>query len=247
MDGVNHRIGFADRTILDQICDLNWSSLDRQGITAVGWAYYYFSIQFRENLMVAYRLYPGDLLKRLVQGECDTDNLSPWPGVVEAGEKVNHDEFMRRLLDLAPIEPATRQRIEEAGASYLAQTRAEDDVTKASCIASYEDGGLECLFTALLACQCWDTPLLAAFRHFLVRHIGFDSNPEGGHGALARHLAPDARVDRLWRELYTLFIIAEPRLSNTSQLVPNIRQRITHPQSVSLPRRFWVPTRCKGT
>ena len=85
---------------------LNWSSLDRDGISAVAWAYYYFSIQFRENLEVAYRLYPGDMLKALVEGECDTDNLSPWPGVVEAGEKVNHDEFMRRLLTLSPIEPS---------------------------------------------------------------------------------------------------------------------------------------------
>ena len=93
-------------------------------------------IQFRENLEVAYRLYPGDLLKALVEGECDTDNLSPWPGVVEAGEKVNHDEFMRRLLTLSPIEPAAKQRIEAAGVVYLSRTRAEDDVTKASSMAS---------------------------------------------------------------------------------------------------------------
>ena len=70
-------------------------------------------------------------------------------------------------------------------------------------MASYEDGGLERLFTTMLTCQCWDTPLLAAFQHFLVKHISFDSDPDGGHGALARHLAPDVRVERLWQELHT--------------------------------------------
>jgi hypothetical protein len=204
----------GERTVLDRICDFNWFALDREGITAVAVAYYYFSIQFRENLEVAYRLYPSDLLELLIEGECDTDNLSPWPGVVKAGEKVNHDEFMLRTLRLSPIDPATRQRIEEAGATYLARIRNEDNQTRASSIASYEDGGLERLFTAILTCPCWDTQLLAAFRHFLVKHISFDSSPDEGHGALARHLPPDARVDRLWSELYTLFVIAEPCLAN---------------------------------
>jgi hypothetical protein len=42
-------------------------------------------------------------------------------------------------------------------------------------------------------------------------------------------------------------IINSDALEQFKALVPNIRQRITHPQSVSLPRRFWVPTRCKET
>jgi hypothetical protein len=205
-------IELGDRTALGDICDLHWSSLDRDGMSAVAWAYYYFSIQFRENLEIAYGLYPGDLLKALVEGECDTDNLSPWPEVVEVGEKVNHDEFMRRLLAISPIDPAAQLRIEAAGAIYLSRTRAEDAVTKASSIASYEDGGLERLFTSMLTGHYWDTPLLAAFQHFLLKHISFDSDPVGGHGALARHLTPDARVERLWQELYILFVIAEPRL-----------------------------------
>lgn len=201
-----------DCSMLTQICGLNWSSLDREGNTAVAWAYYYFSIQFRENLMVARRLFPSDLINVLVDGECDTDNLSPWPGVVAAGEKVNHDEFMLRLLQLSPIADETRERIERAGQWYLERTRVEDDRTKAASIADYEDGGLERLFTVMLTCQCWDTPLLAAFQHFLVKHISFDSNPDGGHGSLARHIAPDTRVERLWQQLYELFVIAEPRL-----------------------------------
>jgi hypothetical protein len=198
--------------VLDKICDLNWSALDRAGMTRCAWAYYYFSIQFRENLLAAYKLHPSNLLEKLIEGECDTDNLSPWPDVVVAGEKVNHDEFMRRALQLSPIDAESRERIEAAGHVYLARTRDANDHVKAASIASYEDGGLERLFTSMLTCECWDTLLLAAFKHFLEKHISFDSDPDGGHGALARHLESDVAVERLWHELYMLFLIAEPRL-----------------------------------
>lgn len=73
-------------------------------LTSVAWAYYFFSVQFRENLEIARTLYPADrLLRQLAQEECNTDNLSPWPRVANTGEKLNHDEFMKRLLRLSPI------------------------------------------------------------------------------------------------------------------------------------------------
>ena len=203
----------AHSTSIDRICGLNWRSLDRAGLSAVAWAYHYFSIQFRENLQVAYRRYPSDMLKRLVEEECHTDNLSPWPGVVAPGEKVDHDEFMRRALALSPVDPAMRRRVTAAGKKYLARIRAEPDSTKSASIASYEDGGLARVFAAILQCPCWDTPLLAAFRHFLERHICFDNDPTEGHGALARHLPSDERVAEVWNEFYTLLIVAEPRLA----------------------------------
>jgi hypothetical protein len=201
------------RKLIDGICDLNWLGLQRSDITAGAWAYYYFSIQFRENLDIVHRMHPGDKrIKQLVAGECDTDNLSPWPDVVQKGERVNHDEFMRRSLQLSPIDPATRRRIEVIGQEYLAKMRAQDDLARAMSIASFEDGGLERVFTAILMCQCWDTPLLRAFQHFLVKHVEFDSDPEEGHGALARHLTPDERVRPLWAGFYSLFVDAVPRL-----------------------------------
>ena len=60
-------------------------------------------------------------------------------------------------------------------------------------IASYENGGLEAVFTAFIRAKDWDTPLLQGFRHFLVKHIEFDSDPMEGHGALCRALVPDDR------------------------------------------------------
>jgi hypothetical protein len=201
--------------IISNICALGWARLDRADISAVALGYYYFSIQFRENLGIAQRLYPHDVaLRSLIKEECKTDNLSPWPGVAQAGEKLNHDEFMRRVLLLSPIDPKRQRQVEEAGRNYLSRSRSEDEHTKALTIASYEDGGLERVFKAILQCQCWDTPLLRGFQHFLVKHISFDSDPVEGHGALVRHLVPDERVGALWGELYKLFIIAAPRLAD---------------------------------
>lgn len=201
--------------IISDICALGWARLDEADMSAVALGYYYFSIQFRENLEIAHRLYPHDVaVRHLIEEECDTDNLSPWPGVAQAGEKLNHDEFIRRVLVLSPIHPKRQRQVEEAGHHYLSNIRAEDEHTRALSIASYEDGGLERVFKAILQCQCWDTPLLEGFRHFLVKHISFDSNPDEGHGALVRHLVPNEQVCRLWDELHKLFIIAAPRLAD---------------------------------
>lgn len=199
--------------VIDNICALNWTALGRDDITKVAWAYYFFSVQFRENLQIAHCLYPNDrLLTLLVEGECDTDNLSPWPDVAKVGEKLNHDEFMRRLLQLCPIDLAAKRRLEVIGLDYLKRMRSQDDEARAKSISSFEDGGLERVFSAILTCQCWDTPLLQAFEHFLRKHIEFDSNPDEGHGALARHLRPDESIRPLWDGFYSLFVDSVPRL-----------------------------------
>jgi hypothetical protein len=77
---------------------------------------------FRECLEIARKMYPDDeRLLQLDHDERDTDNLSPWPGVAKAGEKMNHDEFMRRTLELAKIPETTnrslryRQQVSESG------------------------------------------------------------------------------------------------------------------------------------
>jgi len=201
--------------VVDEICDLAWSSLGQQEMTHAAWAYYYFSIQFRESLDVALGRNPGDRnLIRLASEECDTDNLSPWPGVAAAGERMNHDEFMRRLLCLADIDSETRSRFEAEGAAYLAETRALDNAARALSISSYEDGGLERVFQAILKGQCWDGPLLAAFKHFLEAHIMFDSDPEQGHGALSRHLVPTDQVLPLWEAFKHLLTTFVPQLES---------------------------------
>jgi hypothetical protein len=154
----------------------------------------------------------------LHSGECDTDNLSPCAGVADAGERMNHDEFMRRVLMISGLPQAARARIEEDGHAYLAATRQLPDVTRALSIASYEDGGLETVFRAMLLAPVWDGVAMQAFRHFLVSHIAFDSDENGGHGALSRHLVPDDRILPLWVGFRNLLVSVAPSLLRPGQI-----------------------------
>jgi hypothetical protein len=203
--------GFVYKDVIDEICRWNWPQLSKENLIDVAWAYYYFSIQFRECLEIARRLYPDDVnLLELDNGERDTDNLSPWPGVAEIGERMNHDEFMRRTLQLTNVAVKRQQQLQNVGNAYLAKSRMLDDTTKALALASYEDGGLEQVFRAILTARHWDGPLLQAFSHFLTEHIRFDSDPEKGHGALCRHLLPDDRILPLWTAFREILLEAVP-------------------------------------
>jgi len=205
---------FAYEQVIEEICNLSWISLTQEDLINVAWVYYYFSVQFRENLEVARNLYPDDdRLRQLDQGERDTDNLSPWPGVAAIGETMNHDEFMRRTLTLTTISESRRRDLAALGQAYLTKIRTMDDDSRASAIASYEDGGLERVVRAILKAPHWSNPLLQAFKHFLAEHIRFDSDPEQGHGALCRHLTPDDRVHALWAEFRNMLVRAAPRLT----------------------------------
>jgi len=205
----------AHERVVAEICDLPWKTLSEEDMVTVAWGYYYFSIQFRENLELACEFYPEDPdLARLKREECDTDNLSPFPGVAAPAEKMNHDEFMRRLLPLSPIDDATRARFEAMGAAYLKDMREIDGLARALSISSYEDGGLSAVFTAILTAPAYDNPALAAFRFFLSEHIRFDSDPDEGHGKLARRLVPDATIVPIWVAFKQLFLDFTPALAN---------------------------------
>src|SRR5262249_2048497 len=111
---------FAYEQTIDDICNFNWIILTEKDIINVAWVYYYFSVQVRENLEIARNLYPDDdRLRQLDQGERNTDNLSPWPGVATIGEKMNHDEFMRRTLALTTISESQRRELAALGEAYL--------------------------------------------------------------------------------------------------------------------------------
>ena len=128
---------------------------------------------------------------------------------------MNHDEFMRRALHLSLLPPEAMDAANTAGLAYLQKSRTYDPEARARSIASYEDGGLEATFRAMLTAPVWDTPALQAFRHFLIEHIRFDNDPDQGHGALSRHLQPDDRVLPLWEDFRDLLLCAVPRLSAT--------------------------------
>ncbi len=197
--------------IIAKIEMLNWSALTREELMAVCAAYCYFSVQFVQAVGIACELDPSDLkLIDLRHGECDTDNLSPYPGIAAEGEKMNHDEFMRRTVAMSSLDRSERSRIESLGGAYLAEVNRYDAVTRAMSLSSYEDGGLEKVFNAILTARDWDEPSLGAFRHFLVEHIKLDS---GEHGALCRHLVADDRIVPLWEAFRNILVGAAPRLA----------------------------------
>ena len=202
--------------VIDEICQLDWQGLRADDMVSVAWAYYYFSIQFRESLVAARTLYPtDDKLIQLEREECATANLSPWPGVAEPGEPMNHDEYMRRTLELLPIDSMRAAELTAIGEAYLADTRNLDLAARAASIASYEDGGLECVFTAILKFSHWDNAMLRSFEHFLSEHVRFDSDPDQGHGALSRHIKLDDSVLPLWQGFKTILVKSVPNLSKT--------------------------------
>lgn len=200
--------------IVDRICDMQWSILTEDEILRVAQAYHYFSVQFRENLDIACRLYPDDAdLKSLHVEECDTANLSPWPGVAEPGEKLDHDAFMDRLLRLQPTDGMGD--LKAAGEAYLTTVRGIDDLARAKAIASYEDTGLSSVFSAILRAPRWDGPALRAFQHFLLRHVEFDTADDSGHGLLARNLVPDDTITPLWSAFEDILNQAVPRIATS--------------------------------
>jgi len=208
---------FVFDSVVDGICRMGWSELTSDEIMRVAKAYYYFSIQFRENLEIACTRHPDDpKLAELCAGECETDNLSPWPGVAEPGERMNHDEFMRRLLAFHPA--GEDERLCDAGLSYLDKVRHIDDAARAASIASYEDGGLSRVFAAMLRAPYWYGRGQRAFRFFLEEHIRFDSDDGAGHGSLSRHLAPDDKVLPLWTAFRDLLTTAVPRLATVAAI-----------------------------
>ena len=173
-------------------------------------AYYYFSVQFVEAVDIACKLYPSDRkLVELREGECDTDNLSPYPGIAKEGEKMNHDEFMRRAVAMESQHQAARDRVEKLGRAYLDEVRRTEPLTRAMSLSSYENGGLPQVFRAMLSARDWNEPSLGAFRHFLVEHVRLDCNE---HRALCGHLVADDRILPLWTAFRNLLIGAAPRL-----------------------------------
>jgi hypothetical protein len=217
---LDHCDHFAFKKVIDEICEMAWDELDSDEVMGVAKAYYYFSIQFRENLEIARALHPDDQkLVELWGGECDTDNLSPWPGVAAPGERMNHDEFMRRLVCFHPAD--RDDKLIDAGRVYLEKTRQIDHGARASSIASYEDGGLSRVFSSMLRAPNWYGQGQRAFRFFLEEHIRFDGNDGVGHGELSRHLASDDRVLPLWTAFRDLLVTAVPKLAT----VPIVARR----------------------
>lgn len=125
---------------------------------------------------------------------------------------------MRRTLDLVSLEPDRARGLVSLGQSYLAATRSVSPRTRAASIASYEDGGLEAVFRAMLTFRDWNSPLLAAFEHFLSEHVRFDSDPDQGHGALSRHMEVNDCILPLWEAFRDVLVASVPKFAHRAKI-----------------------------
>jgi len=91
--------------------------------------------------------------------------------------------------------------------------RGAKDQVRAMSIASYEDGGLAQVFSAMLRAPSWLGAGQLAFRHFLERHIQFDTCGDNAHGALSRHLRVDDSILPLWTAFLDILRSAVPSLA----------------------------------
>lgn len=198
---------FAFEAVIDGICRMAWERLDSTDVRRVAEAYWYFSVQFGENLEIACARHPNDpALAALRNAECAA---------------------VRRLPER---DPAGRdERLAEAGLVYLDRTRQLDDAVRAASIASYAGGGLSRIFGAMLQAPDWDGDGQRAFRLFLEEHIRFDGEFGVGHGVLSRHLSADDRILPLWTAFRDLLTAAAPKLatvaavSRRAQRAPKLR------------------------
>jgi hypothetical protein len=220
---------FAFEAVIDGICRMGWERLNSNEVMRVAKAYYYFSVQFRENLAIARARHSDNpKLAALWSGECETDHLSPWPGEA-AGERMSYDEFMRRLLEFHPA--GRDKRLTEAGLAYLDKTRRLDDAARASSVASYEAGGLSRVFNAMLRAPRWHGRGQRAFRFFLEEHIRL----EGGarRAELSRRLPVDDRILPLWAAFRDLLTTAVPKLATVAAVT-----RRTPPRASVMPPKL---------
>jgi hypothetical protein len=82
------------------------------------------------------------LLIELCAGECDTDTLSPYPRVATVGEKMNHDEFMRRAVAMSSLDGDTQARQGREPRPCVSYENSQDGrVTKAMSLSSHEMAG----------------------------------------------------------------------------------------------------------
>lgn len=190
---------FQANSAINRVCDIGWETLNEQQMTSAVWMFYFRSVQFRENLEAAIRLHPDNQnLRTLTEEELHTNNLSPYNGIAAEGEYLDHDTFLKRIIETHPIPPEKRQYLENLGKEYLDSMTKMPDEIKAMCLVSSEDGGSSKIYTNILTSpqNCWKSNGMQAFRHFLQKHVEFDSTEgeDTGHGMLVRKLGIDDRV-----------------------------------------------------
>ncbi len=177
------------KEVVRQIKALNWENLSSDELVVVWYLSYVAAVEFAEALRLALRLYPDNPgLKAMAYGELKTRNLS-LDDFRAAGD---HHEFLAHFLAKHDVTEQMERQLGEHAAAYLAACRSLSDDVRAMTVFSREEE-LSGIFARILQAGDWSAPGLYAFRHYLSRHIVFDSG-EGGHYDLVSDFPVDDQV-----------------------------------------------------
>ncbi|MDR3440146.1 hypothetical protein [Telmatospirillum sp.] len=180
---------FRHKAVVREIKGLNWENLDGDDLQVVMYLSYIAAVEFAEALRLALDLYPShEGLLEMAHGELKTKNLL-LDDYRDAGD---HHEFLAHFLEKHDLTEPMRQRLGRHADAYLAACRSLDENVRAMTVFSREEE-LSGIFARMLDAEDWSYPGLYAFRHYLSRHITFDSG-EGGHHDLVSSFPIDDRV-----------------------------------------------------
>lgn len=180
---------FEYKKVVKQIRQLSWTSLNSEELQVVMYLSWVAAVEFGEALRVALSVYPEhEGLQEMAHGELKTKNLLLDDFVI-AGD---HHEFLHHFLVKHDVLRPLEQRLGTHAAAYLKACRSLSPENRAMTVFSREEE-LSGIFARMLEASDWSAPGLYAFRHYLSRHITFDSS-EGGHHDLVSSFAIDENV-----------------------------------------------------
>jgi hypothetical protein len=188
------------KSVVRQIRGLNWENLDSDDLQVVMYLSYVAAVEFAEALRIALDLYPThEGLLEMAHGELKTKNLL-LDDFQDAGD---HHEFLAHFLNKHDLIRPMRERFGAQADAYLAECRALDENVRAMTVFSREEE-LSGIFARMLDAKDWSAPGVYAFRHYLSRHITFDTG-EGGHHDLVSTFPIDDRVYPFYAARYETF------------------------------------------
>ncbi len=182
------------------IKNLNWENLNGEELQVVMYLSWVAAVEFAEALRIALRLYPNHVgLQEMAHGELKTKNLLLDDFRI-AGD---HHEFLGHFLRKHGLMETMTRKLGDQAEAYLAKCRALSESERAMTVFSREDE-LSGIFARILDAKDWSAQGLYAFRHYLSRHITFDTGA-GGHHDLTSDFPVDERVRPFYVARYETF------------------------------------------
>lgn len=181
------------QSVIGEITNLPWQRLSPAGLQQLMVLSHHAAREFAASLRVAKRLYPNNKeLYEMATGELETTNLhfDSYKGPGDHADYLDH--FIRKCN--------VPTQVHAKGTAYERLVAQLPDTVRASSVFEREQYLPE-IFKRILAAPDWDAPGLEAYRHYLEKHIQFDTEP-GGHAEKVANLSTTAAFWNERRHMY---------------------------------------------